>query len=88
VVELVLQLNGMVHRRCLSGINPDNGKFFVGTKSIFNINPKFNYTDQDVDLNHGNAPGLADKLKKALKYLPELGIKNILQGDFMFDRFF
>ena len=67
------------------GINPVNGKFFVGTKSIFNINPKFNYTDQDVDLNHGNAPGLADKLKKALKYLPELGIKNILQGDFMFD---
>ena len=67
------------------GINPENGKFFVGTKSIFNINPKFNYTDQDVDLNHGNAPGLADKLKKALKYLPELGIKNILQGDFMFD---
>lgn len=68
-----------------TGINPDNGKFFVGTKSIFNINPKFNYTDQDVDINHGNAPGLADKLKKALKYLPELGIKNILQGDFMFD---
>ena len=68
-----------------TGINPDNGKFFVGTKSIFNINPKFNYTDQDVDLNHGNAPGLANKLKKALRYLPELGIKNILQGDFMFD---
>ena len=69
----------------ICGVNPENGKFFVGTKSIFNINPKFNYTDQDVDLNHGNAPGLADKLKKALKYLPELGIKNILQGDFMFD---
>lgn len=67
------------------GINPENGKFFVGTKSIFNINPKFNYTSQDVDLNHGNAPGLADKLKKALIYLPQLGIKNILQGDFMFD---
>lgn len=67
------------------GINPENGKFFVGTKSIFNINPKFNYTAADVDLNHGNAPGLADKLKKALIYLPQLGIKNILQGDFMFD---
>ena len=67
------------------GINPDNGKFFVGTKSIFNREPKFNYTAQDVDMNHGHAPGLADKLKKGLKYLPELGIKNILQGDFMFD---
>lgn len=68
-----------------AGINPDNGKFFVGTKSIFNINPKFNYTAEDVDINHGNAPGLADKLKKALIYLPQLSIKNILQGDFMFD---
>lgn len=68
-----------------AGINPENGKFFVGTKSIFNINPKFNYTVQDVEINHGNAPGLANKLKKALQYLPDLGIKNVLQGDFMFD---
>ena len=68
-----------------AGINPENGKFFVGTKSIFNMNPKFNYTESDIDLNHGSSPGLADKLKKALKYLPQLGIKNILQGDFMFD---
>ena len=67
------------------GINPDNGKFFVGTKSVFNKEPKINYTKEDVDLNHGHAQGLADKLKKALDYLPSLGIKNILQGDFMFD---
>jgi hypothetical protein len=67
------------------GRHPDTGKFFVGTKSIFNRDPKINYTDNDVELNHGHAPGLADKLKKALKYLPKLGIKNILQGDFMFD---
>ena len=67
------------------GKHPDNGKFFVGTKSIFNKEPKINYNDQDVDINHGHAPGLADKLKKALKYLPKLGIKNIMQGDFMFD---
>jgi hypothetical protein len=67
------------------GINPDNGRFFVGTKSVFNKVPKINYTKEDVDINHGQAPGLADKLKKALDYLPSLGIKNILQGDFMFD---
>jgi hypothetical protein len=69
-----------------AGINPDNGQFFVGTKSIFNKEPKINYTKEDVELNHGHAPGLADKLKKALDYLPTLGIKNILQGDFMFDK--
>ena len=68
-----------------AGKHPETGKFFVGTKSIFNREPKINYTDADVEMNHGHAPGLADKLKKALKYLPKLGIKGILQGDFMFD---
>ena len=68
-----------------AGINPDNGKFFVGTKSIFNKIPKINYTKEDIVKNHGHAPGLVDKLTKALQYLPALNIKNILQGDFMFD---
>ena len=68
-----------------TGINPDNGQFFVGTKGVFNVNPKINYTPQDIDTNHGHAPGLASKLKLALQYLPALGIKGILQGDFMFD---
>jgi len=68
-----------------AGINPENGKFFVGTKSIFNKVPKINYTPEDVQRNHGHAPGLVDKLTKALQYLPPLGIQKILQGDFMFD---
>ena len=68
-----------------AGTNPENGKFFVGTKSIFNKVPKINYTKEDVVKNHGHAPGLVDKLTKALEYLPALNIKNILQGDFMFD---
>ena len=68
-----------------AGVNPDNGKFFVGTKSIFNKVPKINYTKEDIVKNHGHAPGLVDKLTKALQYLPALNIKNILQGDFMFD---
>ena len=68
-----------------TGINPDNGQFFVGTKSVFNKEPKINYTPQDIDENHGHAPGLAKKLKLALQYLPSIGIKGILQGDLMFD---
>ena len=68
-----------------AGVNPENGKFFVGTKSIFNKVPKINYTKEDIVKNHGHAPGLVDKLTKALQYLPALNIKNILQGDFMFD---
>ena len=67
------------------GINPDNGKFFVGTKGVFNANPKLNYTDEDIDNNHPSE-GLNAKLKIALRYLPKLGIKGVLQGDMMFAR--
>jgi len=68
-----------------AGINPENGKFFVGTKSVFNKNAKLNYTDADIDENHPGE-GLNDKLKVALTYLPKLGIKGILQGDMMFTK--
>ena len=64
------------------GINPENGKFFVGSKSIFNVTPKINYTNSDISRNHGG--GLADRLKICLKYLPRLGIKGVVQGDLLF----
>ena len=64
------------------GINPENDRFFVGTKSIFNATPKINYTVSDISRNHGGA--LADKLAVALKYLPKLGIKGVIQGDLLF----
>ena len=64
------------------GIDPENGKFFVGTKSIFNKTPKINYTMSDIRKNHPG--GVADKLKTALRYLKKLPIKGILQGDMMF----
>ena len=66
-----------------AGINPENGKFFVGTKGVFNVNPKVNYTDADIDKNH-SAAGLNAKLKVALKHLPKLGITDVLQGDMLF----
>jgi hypothetical protein len=66
-----------------AGINPENGKFFVGTKGVFAQNAKLNYTNADIDKNHPGA-GLNEKLKVALKYLPELGIDGVLQGDMMF----
>jgi hypothetical protein len=67
------------------GVNPDNGKFFVGTKGVFNANAKLNYTDEDIDNNHPGE-GLNAKLKVALRYLPKLGIKGVLQGDMMFTK--
>jgi len=65
-----------------AGINPENGKFFVGSKSVFNVTPKINYTNADIDRNHTG--GLAAKLKVALASLSKLGIKNVLQGDMMY----
>jgi len=67
------------------GINPDNGKFFVGTKGVFAKNAKLNYTNDDIDKNHPGA-GLNEKLKIALAFLPKLGIKGVLQGDMMFTK--
>jgi len=68
-----------------AGINPENGKFFVGTKGVFAKNAKLNYTDADIDQNHPGS-GLNDKLKIALAFLPKLGIKGVLQGDMMFTK--
>ena len=66
------------------GIYPGSKFFFVGTKSIFNKGAKINFSEKDVDNNHGNSPGLAAKLKDCLKYLPKLGIKGVAQGDLLF----
>jgi hypothetical protein len=66
-----------------AGINPENGKFFVGTKGVFAQNAKLNYTPEDIDRNHPGE-GLNKKLKIALEYLPDLGITGVLQGDMMF----
>lgn len=97
LLELVKNLKGMSDAKVntsikwdgapaiFSGVDTDTGQFFVGTKSVFNKEPKLNYTAEDIERNHGNAPGLVDKLKRALINLPKLGYTEILQGDFMFD---
>ena len=66
----------------ICGINPENGKFFVGTKSVFNKTPKINYTTSDIRSNHGGE--VAKKLQVCLANLSRLNIKGILQGDLLF----
>ena len=68
----------------ICGVNPENGRFFVGTKSVFNkVNPKIAYSQDDVDGMY--PPGqLAEKLKDAYKYLSTLSIPNVVQGDLLF----
>jgi len=67
-----------------AGTDPRDGKFFVAKKGIFNKNPKVYKTDADIDAD--TKGDLNAKLKDALKYLPELGIKGVVQGDFLFSR--
>lgn len=66
------------------GHHPTTGKFFVASKSAFNKDPKLNYTPEDIEKNHGHAPGLVEKLKAGLKHLPKVApSKGVYQGDVM-----
>ena len=67
-----------------AGYNPENDRFFVGSKGVFNKNAKINYTEADIDDNHSG--GLADKLKVALAELSRVNIKGVLQGDMMYTK--
>ena len=68
----------------ICGRNPENGEFFVGTKSVFNkTNPKIIYAESDVDRLY--SPGqLAEKLKASYRYFSTLNIPNVVQGDLLF----
>ena len=65
-----------------AGTDPSDGQFFVAKKGIFNKNPKVYKTKADVDAD--TSGDLRDKLNAALEELPALGIKGVIQGDFLF----
>ena len=64
------------------GEDPNDGKFFVAKKGIFAKNPKIYKTDAEIDADMSG--DLADKMKVALAELPALGIKGVVQGDFLY----
>ena len=67
------------------GIDPTDGKFFVGTKSVFaKTEPKLVKSRADLNKYYADQPGLAEKLAICLKYLPKLGISGVVKGDLMF----
>jgi hypothetical protein len=70
------------------GTHPQTGQFFVASKSAFNKTPKINYTPEDIERNHGHAPGLVEKLKTALEHLPKIMPRNggVYQGDMMYTK--
>jgi hypothetical protein len=66
----------------ICGKNPQNGMFFVGTKSVFAKTPKACYSDIDVDMYYEG--DLAEKLKFSLAYFSKLNIPGIVQGDLLY----
>ena len=72
----------MVRLRFSAGIDPEDNKFFVAKKSVFNVEPKLYKTEAEIDDDlSGN---LNSKFKIALKEFSKLGITGVLQGDLMF----
>ena len=62
------------------GTNPANGKFFVGTKSVFNkVQIKINHSHTEIDANHSG--DVAKILHLCFDYLPRT--ETIYQGDFI-----
>ena len=65
------------------GVNPENGMFFVGTKSVFNkTEPKILYSEAEIDILYNG--DLAEKLKYSLRHFSQLNISGVVQGDLLF----
>lgn len=66
------------------GTHPENGKFFVGTKSVFNKKePKICYTENDAWKHYGDNVPLLRKIMKCLAFLPKLKMEGVYQGDLL-----
>ena len=60
------------------------GKFFISTKSAFNAEPLLSYSVADIKKNHGEAPGLIEKLIYAFNALKGVNFDGAYQGDLLF----
>ena len=64
------------------GTDVNNGRFFVGTKSVFNKGiKKICYTNDCIDYYYSDKSDLNHILKQCLKYLPR--VSGVYQGDFI-----
>lgn len=66
-----------------AGIDPSDGRFFVAKKGLFNKEPALFKSQSEIP---PDGSDVSRKLSLALKYLPNIGIKGVLQGDFMFSQ--
>ena len=67
-----------------AGLDPSDGEFFVAKKGIFNANQKVYKSHEDIKAD--TSGDLQKKLILAFDNLKDLGITDVIQGDFMFEK--
>lgn len=81
-VDLTIKWDGAP--AVFAGTDPQDGKFFVAKKGIFNKNPKVYKSHKDIE--EDTQGDLQTKLKIAFDNLKLLSIKGVVQGDIMFTK--
>jgi hypothetical protein len=66
------------------GKHPETGQFFVAKKSLFNKEPKFYTSEQQIKDAPELGGALESKFLDSFKYLSALSFSDVLQGDLMF----
>ena len=80
--NITVKIDGSPSLVC--GLDPADGKFFVGTKGVFSKIPKI--AKSHADINSLYEAGLSDKMHVAFDELKGLSWPKILQGDLLFTR--
>lgn len=81
-IDITVKWDGAPALFC--GEDPRDGQFFVAKKGIFNAEPKVYKSHADIKAD--TSGDLSKKLILAFDNLKDLGIKDVIQGDFMFDQ--
>ena len=66
------------------GKHPEDGRFFVAKKSLFNKEPLFYTSEQEIKDAKELSPNLKEKFLTSFQCLSKLSFTDILQGDLMY----
>ena len=69
-----------------AGIDPEDGKFFVAKKGLFNKTPLLYKSPGEINKAGELTGELKDKFLLSFKHFKNLGIKNVIQGDLLFTK--
>src|SRR6056300_1903138 len=69
-----------------AGVDPEDGKFFVAKKGLFNIQPLLYKTQSEIRSAKELSPDLKRKFAIALSEFSKLGITDVIQGDLLYTK--